>query len=103
LAYASLVAFLLYPAFAKSRKTDGAGIHKIKHVIVIMQENRSFDSYFGTFPGAEGLPVKDGVFTACNPNPKTGECLKPYHDLQDANGGGPHGEKASIAAINDGK
>ena len=27
------------------------GIHKIKHVITIMQENRSFDSYFGTFPG----------------------------------------------------
>jgi len=24
------------------------GIHKIKHVIVIQQENRSFDSYFGT-------------------------------------------------------
>jgi len=30
------------------------GIHTIKHVIVIMQENRSFDSYFGTYPGADG-------------------------------------------------
>jgi phospholipase C len=28
---------------------------KIKHVFVIYQENRSFDSYFGTFPGADGL------------------------------------------------
>lgn len=27
----------------------------IKHVFVIYQENRSFDSYFGTFPGAENL------------------------------------------------
>ena len=27
-----------------------AGVHKIKHVIMIQQENRSFDSYFGTFP-----------------------------------------------------
>ena len=27
-----------------------AGIHKIRHVVVIMQENRSFDSYFGTYP-----------------------------------------------------
>ena len=27
------------------------GIHKIKHVIIVMQENRSFDSYFGTYPG----------------------------------------------------
>jgi phospholipase C len=25
------------------------GIHKIKHVVMIMQENRSFDSYFGTY------------------------------------------------------
>ena len=28
-----------------------ASIHKIKHVIVIMMENRSFDSYFGTNEG----------------------------------------------------
>lgn len=28
---------------------------RVKHVFVIYQENRSFDSYFGTFPGAEGL------------------------------------------------
>jgi len=28
---------------------------KIKHVFVIYQENRSFDSYFGSFPGAENL------------------------------------------------
>src|ERR1035437_7250519 len=27
----------------------------IKYVLVIYQENRSFDSYFGTFPGANGL------------------------------------------------
>jgi phospholipase C len=35
---------------------------KIKYVFVIFQENRSFDSYFGTFPGARGLfsqPEKD--------------------------------------------
>jgi len=27
----------------------------IKHVFIIYQENRSFDHYFGTFPGVEGL------------------------------------------------
>ena len=37
-----------------------AGIHKIKHVIVIEQENRSFDSYFGTYPGADGIPMENG-------------------------------------------
>src|ERR1700722_11092403 len=28
---------------------------KIKYVFVLFQENRSFDFYFGTYPGAEGL------------------------------------------------
>lgn len=28
---------------------------KIKYVFVLYQENRSFDSYFGTFPNAEGI------------------------------------------------
>ncbi len=28
---------------------------KVKYVFVLYQENRSFDSYFGTFPGAEGI------------------------------------------------
>jgi len=28
---------------------------RVKHVFVVYQENRSFDSYFGTFPGAENL------------------------------------------------
>src|ERR1700756_2716162 len=41
------------------------GIHKIQHVVVIMQENRSFDSYFGTYPGANGIPA--GV---CVPDPR---------------------------------
>jgi phospholipase C len=29
--------------------------HHIKYVFVLYQENRSFDSYFGTYPGADGL------------------------------------------------
>ncbi len=61
-----------------------SGIHKIKHVVVIMQENRSFDSYFGTFPGADGIPP--GV---CVPDPRGG-CVRPYHDPIDRNFGGPH-------------
>jgi phospholipase C len=63
---------------------------KIKHVVVIMQENRSFDEYFGTFPGADGIPMKDGVPTVCSPNPITGVCVKPYHDPSLVNLGGGH-------------
>src|ERR1051326_5898179 len=73
------------------------GIHRIKHVVVIMQENRSFDSYYGTYPGADGIPMKDGVPTVCVPDPQTHQCVKPYHDSQDRNGGGPHGAANATA------
>src|SRR5262249_60253516 len=45
------------------------GIHKIKHVIIVMQENRSFDSYFGSDPGADDVPRLNGVPAGCGPNP----------------------------------
>jgi phospholipase C len=79
-----------------------AGIHKIQHVVVIMQENRSFDQYFGTFPGADGLPVQNGQFTVCVPDPATGTCIRPYHDSSDLNYGGPHGQVNATADINGG-
>jgi len=78
------------------------GIHKIKHLIIIMQENRSFDSYFGTYPGADGLPTVNGKFSICVPDPRSGECVKPYHDFSLVNGGGPHGQGAAAADINGG-
>jgi phospholipase C len=37
---------------------------KIKYVFVLYQENRSFDSYFGTFPGANGLFTQSPSQTA---------------------------------------
>ena len=80
----------------------GEGIHKIQHVIIIMQENRAFDGYFGTYPGAEGIPMKDGVPTVCIPDPVSGQCIRPYHDANDTNYGGPHGEYDSIADIDNG-
>src|SRR5690349_13996454 len=38
-------------ANAQAKKQD---LNAIDHFIFIIQENRSFDSYFGTFPGANG-------------------------------------------------
>src|ERR671933_2623034 len=90
---------------AAARTASGAptgGIQTIKHVIIIMQENRSFDSYFGTYPGADGIPRKNGVPTVCVPNPKTGQCIKPYHDRADLNGGGPHFSADALADIDGG-
>ncbi len=71
---------------------------KIKHIVVIMQENRSFDEYFGTYPGANGIPMQNGVPTVCAPDPKTGQCIKPFHNPKLVNSGGPH---ASASAIQD--
>ena len=81
----------------------GEGIHKIKHVIIIMQENRAFDEYFGTYPGADGIPMKDGMPTVCVPDPASGQCVRPYHDPHDINFGGPHSQYESEADINGGK
>jgi phospholipase C len=39
--------------FTKVNNAD-RGMHKIKHVVFIVKENRTFDNYFGTFPGADG-------------------------------------------------
>src|SRR5260370_3211811 len=80
----------------------GVGIHKIQHVVVIMQENRSFDQYFGTYPGADGLPRQDGQFTVCVPDPLAGSCVRPYHDPSDRTGGGPHRSNNATADINGG-
>ena len=71
------------------------GIHKIQHVVVIMQENRSFDSYFGTFAGSDGFPTTRGVITVCVPDPRTRRCVAPFPDHRDANFGGPHGQGAA--------
>ncbi|MBO0744572.1 MAG: phospholipase [Candidatus Dormibacteraeota bacterium] len=79
------------------------GIHKIKHVIVVMQENRSFDTYFGTYPGADGIPMSNGTPTACAPDPQTGQCVKPFVDHADVNGGGPHGQVNATADVDGGK
>lgn len=59
--------------------TPAAQLHTttpIKHFMVLMQENHSFDNYFGTYPGADGIPAG-----TCMPNPKAGkgDCVKPFH------------------------
>src|SRR5256886_10912333 len=108
--FVALVA-LATPAAASSSSSRGAtsssgsssGIHKIKHVVVIMQENRSFDSYFGTFPGAEGIPMANGTPTACVPDPATGTSLAPFPDHAHANGGGPHNYANATGDINGGR
>jgi phospholipase C len=86
-------------ARAAAGAVGGHGVQRIRHVVVIMQENRSFDSYFGTFPGADGLPVRDGHFSVCVPDPREGKCDFPYHDPDQVNGGGQHNADSALADI----
>src|SRR5919199_2599307 len=90
--------------FAPAPLRAGAhrGMHKIRHLVVIMQENRSFDSYFGTFPGADGIPARGGQFTACLRDPRNGDCDYPYHDPSQVNGGAQHNEESARADIDGG-
>jgi phospholipase C len=77
---------------------------KIQHVVVIMQENRSFDSYFGTYPGADGIPRDaSGVPTVCVPDPSSNACIAPFHDPHDLQVGGPHSAAHAIGDIDGGK
>ncbi len=62
-----------------------AGISQIQHIVFIIKENRSFDSYFGTFPGANGAtsgPVSDGSIIPLNH--LTDEVRDMGHDWVDA-------------------
>ncbi|MFN8233177.1 MAG: alkaline phosphatase family protein [Actinomycetota bacterium] len=80
------------------------GIGNIDHVIIVVQENRSFDHYFGTFPGAEGFPRDaNGRIDVCVPDPAAGRCWRPYHDATAFDAGGPHGEYASEMAVSSGR
>ncbi len=80
------------------------GIEVIDHLIFIVQENRSFDHYFGTFPAADGFPRDgQGRIDVCIPNPYLGRCAEPYPTSAQRSWGGPHNRKASHTDINGGK
>src|SRR4051812_49084376 len=90
-----VVAVLIAVVEPTARAT--AATSPIEHVVVVLQENRSFDNYFGTFPGADGLPAG-----TCLPTTIPGRCLRPYHDTADVGRGGPHGAAAMRADIDRG-
>src|SRR2546426_893978 len=68
-----------------------AGLEKIQHVIVIYQENWSFDGLYGTFPGADGIAnagerirqmKKDGTPYTTLPQPLDTSKNPPIPDLR---------------------
>src|SRR4029079_8393771 len=80
------------------------GIETLEQLIFIVQENRLFDQYFGTFPGANGIPMTaNGTPKPCIPDPILGHCSKPYHSRALIQRGGPHDHPAAVTTYNRGK
>ena len=76
-----LVIAMLFPnASALADKSGQTSERKtpIQHFVVLMQENHTFDNYFGTYPGAEGIP--EGTCIPVDPfDSANTECVEPFH------------------------
>jgi len=91
------------PAASGPATSAESGLDKIDHIIIIVMENRSFDHYFGTYPGADGIPMRNGKPTVCNPDPILHRCVVPWHSSSLVNDGGPHTKKDALRDVNGGK
>lgn len=73
----------------------------IRHWFILMQENRSFDSYFGTMPGVDGLPAGGAVNEATD-----GTEVRSFHQTdyctEDTHHGWSSGREQWNGGANDG-
>ena len=69
------------------------GMNRVKHIVFIVKENRTFDNYFGTFPGADG--ATSGAIS-------TGEVIPLGHAPDMTPRDIDHSYQAAIQAINGG-
>jgi phospholipase C len=61
--------FLLVCALIPNSALAQTGLQKVNHVIIIMQENHSFDNYFGALPYAPGSPYhRPNGNSSCKPD-----------------------------------
>lgn len=68
--------FVLALATHSSLNASDTDSSKIQHLIFIVQENHSFDNYFGTYPGANGFA---NISILINPQDATSGHISPYH------------------------
>lgn len=101
-------------ALAVGAAVDTGSIQDVKHIVILMQENRSFDHYFGTLRGVRGfgdrfpIPLASGKPVYYQPNPAGGPDIPPFRrDSSVANAllgtGTPHAFPDQQAAWNQGK
>ncbi|HTX81649.1 MAG TPA: phospholipase C, phosphocholine-specific [Streptosporangiaceae bacterium] len=88
---AAVLPLSLRRAMAKTLRDgrqSGGSISDIEHIVILMQENRSFDHYYGTMPGVRGfqdptaitLPTGNPVFYQPDPSHAQGYLLPFYYD-----------------------
>ena len=62
----SMLILCSYQPYVEATTKDPKTATPIKHLVVIFQENRSFDHYFGTYPRAANLPGEPKFVAAPN-------------------------------------
>jgi phospholipase C len=70
----AVIAAVLVAAGLAAAPAEGTPRTPIRHFVVLMQENHSFDNYFGTYPGADGIPKG-----TCMPAGTARGCIRPFH------------------------
>ena len=101
-------------ALAADAAVETGTIQDVKHIVILMQENRSFDHYFGTLRGVRGfgdrfpIPLANGKSVYFQPNPAGGAEIQPFRrDSRVGNAligsGTPHNFPDQQAAWNQGK
>ena len=69
---------LVAEALAAGPKRAHSSLADIEHVIILIQENRSFDSYFGMFPGVRGYGDRKAHQTFLQKG-NDGRTVQPFH------------------------
>jgi phospholipase C len=72
---------------AMAASATAGSLSSVKHVVILMQENRSFDHYFGTLGGVRGyadtavlrFPNSSDVWHQMTKGPSGGKLLMPWH------------------------
>lgn len=83
-AASNLFPHLIRDALAVPAANAYGSLADVAHVVIFMQENRSFDHYFGTYPGVRGfndpraITLPDGKPVWCQPN-ALGKPILPFH------------------------
>jgi phospholipase C len=74
---------------------------KIQHLVVLMQENHTFDNYFGTYPGADGIPA--GITMPVDLNDLAAGQITPWHIGDTAITDLSHSRPTFLGQYNNGK